>query len=252
MSPRVTPENRIPDIVNAAIFVFARKGYRMTQMDEIAKEANVSKATLYYYFKSKAHLFQYVLETGAPDGDGLLPPPQSVTPLSDSELLALLKGRLKRDSRLKSVHDCLDRPPERIDLTQELGAIIEELWDVTERNRVQIIILERSFLEFPELGEIYHKYARKQVLNQLEKYLALRIKQGVIRPLHSVPATARFIMESLAWFGYKQTMSGRRLFGKPEALPDLVSIFAHGLRALNRTEIRDRMSQISKRVVRRG
>jgi hypothetical protein len=67
-------------------------------------------------------------------------------------------------------------------------------------------------------------------LHQLEKYLTLRIKQGAIRPLHSVPATARFMMESLAWFGYKQLMGPRHLFGRSEALPDLVSIFVQGLR----------------------
>ncbi len=231
MSPRVMPENRIPDIVKAAIRVFSRKGYRMTQMDEIADAAEVSKATLYYYFKSKAHLFQYVLETGAPDGDGLLPPPQTVISLSDKELLALIKRRLKNESRMQSIHDYIEKAPEQVDLAEELAAIVSNLWDINERNRVQIIILERSFLEFPELGEIYHKYGRKQVLNQLEKYLALRIEQCVIRPLHSVPATARFILELLAWFGYKQTMSGRRIFERPEALPDLVSILSRGLKA---------------------
>jgi len=236
MSPRVVPENRIPDIVDAAISVFSRKGYRLAQMDEIALAANVSKATLYYYFKSKAHLFQYVLETGAPDGDGILPPPETVIPLSDEELLALVKRRLKNESRLGSIRDSLEKPPEEVDLLQEITAILSEFWDMNARNRVQIIILERSFLEFPELGQTYHRYGRKNVLNQLEKYLVLRIEQGLIHPLHSVPATARLILESLAWFGYKQTMSGRRIFEKPEALPDIASIFTQGLRRESRNQ----------------
>ncbi|MBI5117187.1 helix-turn-helix transcriptional regulator [Candidatus Poribacteria bacterium] len=231
MSPRVMPENRIPDIVRAAIRVFSHKGYRLTQMDEIAEEAEVSKATLYYYFKSKAHLFQYVLETGMPDGGGLLPPPETVASLSEKTLLALLKKRLKANSRLESVQDCLEAQPGRIDVGKELAAIVEELWDITERNRVQIVILEKSLLEFPELGELYDKYARRRVLNQLEEYATLRIKQGAIRPLHSVAATARFMMEALAWFGYKQLMGKRRLFSKSEALPDLVSILVQGLKA---------------------
>jgi hypothetical protein len=67
MSPRVTPENRIPDIIRAAIAVFGHKGYRLAQMDEIAREADISKATLYYYFKSKLHLFYYILVAGTED-----------------------------------------------------------------------------------------------------------------------------------------------------------------------------------------
>jgi hypothetical protein len=53
-----------------------------------------------------------------------------------------------------------------------------------------------------------------------------RREQGVIRALNSVPVTARFMLESLAWFG-KQG-SGRP-FSKNQALPNLVSILVRGL-----------------------
>ncbi len=66
MSERISPENRAREIVMAAIEVFVRKGYRQAQMDDIAKKANVSKGTLYNYFKNKAHLFYFILENGAP------------------------------------------------------------------------------------------------------------------------------------------------------------------------------------------
>ncbi len=198
-------------------------------MDEIAERAKVSKATLYYYFKNKAHLFQYVLENGSLNGGASLPPPDSSSSLSDRELLQLLKKRLKEDSSLNSIRSCMDAKSKHIDLSKEIAAITEELWDLTATNRVQLIILERSFLEFRKLAEIYDTYARGRILSQLENYLALRVKQGVIRPPNSVPATARFMLESIAWFGYKQSMGRHRPFGKIEALPDLVSVFTHGL-----------------------
>jgi AcrR family transcriptional regulator len=225
--PRVTPDNRIPDIVEAAIRVFGLKGYRLTQMDEIADQAKVSKATLYYYFKNKAHLFQYVLENGRTDGGASLPPPETTSSVSEKDLLQLLKKRLKEDTRLNSIKSCMGAEPKRVDLAKEIAAIAEELWDLTEKNRVQIIILERSFLEFPELAEIYDTYARGRILRQLEEYFALRITQHLIRPLDSVPVAARFMLESLAWFG-KQG-SGRP-FSKHEALPNLVSILVRGLK----------------------
>jgi AcrR family transcriptional regulator len=227
--PRVTPDNRIPDIVQAAIRVLSLKGYRLTQMDEIAEQAKVSKATLYYYFKNKTHLFQYVLEHGGPNADASLPPPETTSSVSEKDLLQLLKKRLKEDTSLNSIKACMGVEPKRIDLANEIAAIAEELWDLTERNRVQIIILERSFLEFPELAEIFDTYARGRILKQLCDYLALRIKRGVIRAPHSVPVTARFVLESVAWFG-KRAMGGPPSFSKIEALPDLISILVQGLK----------------------
>lgn len=228
--PRIMPDNRIPDIVNAAISVFALKGYRLTQMDEIAERAKVSKATLYYYFKNKAHLFQYVLENGCPEGVATLPPPGATSSLTEKGLLQLLKRRLTEDSRLDSIRTCMDADPMRVDLSKEVAAITEALWNLIAKNRVQITILDRSILEFPELAEVFDRYARRRLLKQLEGYLARRIEQGLIRPVRSVPITARFIMESISWFAHKQP-TGRPLYSKTEALPDLVSIFVQGLQA---------------------
>jgi AcrR family transcriptional regulator len=231
MSPRVTPENRIPDIVNAAIRVFGQKGFRLTQMEEIAAEAGISKATLYYYFKSKIHLFYYVLESGIPKNGATLPPPESVSVRSERDLFKLLKKRLKEGSRFKSIEEFLGKKTSDIDLAHEIAEITEEHWNICERNRIQIIILEKSAFEFPELAEIYDEYARQQILSQLEQYLEARTNLGLIRPLNSIPATARFIMESVAWFGFKQSrVKPAKIYSKSEALPDLVSILTRGLK----------------------
>ncbi len=42
---------------------FASKGFDGTTMDEIAEAANVNKATIYYYFKSKENLYEMALKT---------------------------------------------------------------------------------------------------------------------------------------------------------------------------------------------
>ena len=50
-------------IVEAARKLFTKYGYKKVSMDEIAKEAGVTKKTVYAYFKDKDELFQYfVLE----------------------------------------------------------------------------------------------------------------------------------------------------------------------------------------------
>lgn len=44
-------------ILKIAERIFSQKGYSLTTMDEIAKEAQFSKATLYHYFKNKSEMF---------------------------------------------------------------------------------------------------------------------------------------------------------------------------------------------------
>lgn len=51
-------------ISTAADKLFMEKGVEKTSMDEIAKEAEYSKATLYVYFKSKEELFHYTALKG--------------------------------------------------------------------------------------------------------------------------------------------------------------------------------------------
>ncbi len=63
--PRVLQDYKIrakKRIVEAAITVFAKKGYHQTKMSDIAKEVGVSKGTLYQYFKSKEELFEAVVQ----------------------------------------------------------------------------------------------------------------------------------------------------------------------------------------------
>lgn len=48
-------------IIVAARNLFTKYGYKKVSMDEIAREANVSKKTVYAYFKDKEELFKYFI-----------------------------------------------------------------------------------------------------------------------------------------------------------------------------------------------
>lgn len=48
-------------IMQAAARVFANKGYEGARVDEIAKEAGVTKSLLYYHFKSKEEIFEVLV-----------------------------------------------------------------------------------------------------------------------------------------------------------------------------------------------
>jgi len=50
-------QTRINQITGSAGFVFSQNGFEKATMDEIAKRAEISKATIYLYFKTKEDLF---------------------------------------------------------------------------------------------------------------------------------------------------------------------------------------------------
>jgi len=58
-APRAEPESsKRRDIIDGARRVFFEKGFDGASMDEVAKAAGVSKATIYVYFSSKEELFE--------------------------------------------------------------------------------------------------------------------------------------------------------------------------------------------------
>jgi len=54
---KLSKKNTKKTILNAAKSVFARKGFDASSLDEIAKEAGIKKALIFYYFPSKESLF---------------------------------------------------------------------------------------------------------------------------------------------------------------------------------------------------
>ena len=49
---------RPPEILEAALAVFAQKGFAATRLDDIAAKAGITKGTIYLYFDSKQALFE--------------------------------------------------------------------------------------------------------------------------------------------------------------------------------------------------
>ena len=49
-------------VINTARELFTKYGYKKVSMDEIARTSNVTKKTIYSYFKDKDELFRYFIE----------------------------------------------------------------------------------------------------------------------------------------------------------------------------------------------
>ena len=57
-------ENRKEQILKGALLVFKQNGIEKSTMDEIAKQSEFGKASLYYYFSSKEEIFIELLDRG--------------------------------------------------------------------------------------------------------------------------------------------------------------------------------------------
>jgi TetR/AcrR family transcriptional repressor of uid operon len=65
MCPNVTSEYKTEvkeRIIQSAVECFSKYGLDRTRMDDVAQKADLSKGTLYLYFKSKEDLFYVICE----------------------------------------------------------------------------------------------------------------------------------------------------------------------------------------------
>lgn len=56
------PEERPQELLDAALRVFAARGYRNTRLEEVAEAAGVTKGTIYHYFTTKEELLLRAIE----------------------------------------------------------------------------------------------------------------------------------------------------------------------------------------------
>src|SRR3954471_19162402 len=55
------PDERRGEIIDSAVLVFGRNGYKRTTLAQVAERAGVSAGTVCHYFGSKASLFEEVI-----------------------------------------------------------------------------------------------------------------------------------------------------------------------------------------------
>jgi AcrR family transcriptional regulator len=56
------PEERPGELLDAALRVFAERGYRATRLEDVAASVGVSKGTIYHYFAGKEDLLRKALQ----------------------------------------------------------------------------------------------------------------------------------------------------------------------------------------------
>lgn len=196
--PSSRSEERLDRILGAATECFAARGFRRTQMADVAAEAGVSTGNLYQYVESKDALFHACLAaadpaTSGPRGDHPLatPDPADTQQLVDDGLRAMRKpGAL-------AAALATDDPT---DVAAELAGILGEFYDRTAATCRLAALVEAAAADRPDLFESYFVRTRRPALAALTEYLRRRMESGHLRSTTDVATTARLLNETQAWF----------------------------------------------------
>jgi AcrR family transcriptional regulator len=195
-SRRPLPEDRLEDLIRAGAAVFSRRGYRRTQMAEVAREMGVSPGNLYNYVEGKDALFYLVLRRGFGERPGEEPPELPVTGASVEVTSNWVSRRLDFVSDFPELEAAFARTHPS-DPRAEAEAVVGELYDVLIRVRLGVDMIERSIEDVPELARIFAG-VRRELFDRYERYLRQRAAAGAIRVEHP-QAVAHLIVELCSW-----------------------------------------------------
>jgi AcrR family transcriptional regulator len=196
---RTKPADRLLDLIDAAVRVFAEKGYRRAQMADIAREMGVSPGLLYSYVESKDALFYLVVDRAF----GSSTPKETISlPVPAPERGAIVKRvaqRLRKEGAMPALSAALSRPRAE-DPSAEVAAIVGELYAILYRSGPLTTILDRSALDMPELAALFYGQIRGGLVARLARLIEMRIDTGQYRRVPHPATAARLIVETVAWF----------------------------------------------------
>jgi AcrR family transcriptional regulator len=195
---RVRPPHRLRDLIQSATRVFLARGYRQTQIADVARAMGVAPGTIYLYAESKEALFDLVVRASVTLE--LLDRPSAPawkTPAS-GETLRFIKTVLRRGARFPALEKALRGRSTASE--RELEQIVRELFHKTSRHWVGLKLLERCALDWPELAAVWFGGHRRRLLSQLTRYLGRRMAAGRLRPAPDPAVAARLILELVGVF----------------------------------------------------
>ncbi|PWB77574.1 MAG: hypothetical protein C3F08_09835 [Candidatus Methylomirabilota bacterium] len=160
MKERLSAEERRRQIVEAAVELFSRKGFRGTRTREIAEAAGISEAMIFKHFATKRELYSAIIEA------------KSAT----DELLAsaAIAARQHDDAGV-------------------LRAVGLKMIEQTEADPSLMRLLLFSALEGHELSDIFFESRVKTLHQFLSSYIRKRIKDKRFRAIDALVAARGFI-----------------------------------------------------------
>ncbi|MFL6776370.1 MAG: TetR/AcrR family transcriptional regulator [Sphingomicrobium sp.] len=144
-------EDRPREICNAALELFAERGFAATRVEDIAARAGISKGTLYLYFKDKQEIFGAVVRnTVAPN----------IAMIRDSITAVDMPFSLMVYTLLERFIDIAEQLP--------IGAV------------AKIVIGESR--NFPQLARVYHDLVITEAIGAIAELVGTAQAKGEVRP----------------------------------------------------------------------
>src|SRR6266496_1034079 len=197
--PRLTSEERRASIVEAAIRLFAEKGFRGTTTRELAAAVGVSEPVLYEHFRTKRDLYSAIIDATSQKGAGI------IQALED-------KYRDTDDDR---------------GFFAEVAQLLMT-WYTEGQDFIRLLLF--SNLENHELKDLFHERMSMKFLQIVTSYIERRIRRGDMRPVDPALAARAFIgmvaHYALNMFVFK---CGTQTASNNEVARDMIEIFLGGL-----------------------
>jgi AcrR family transcriptional regulator len=233
MTGRLRAHERFPEVIAAAVRVFARDGYRLAHMSDVARAAGLSEAAVYRYVDGKETLFALAIRhallleplPGEDDPAGQFP----LTAPSLAEMIGQARAFVAAEVPFGALAQAL-HTAEPADPAGELELIVRELFTLEEQTAQAVDMVERSARELPELADLLNAGLRRPVLDALTDYLESRAKTGALRATPDSAATALFVLETLTWFArHRQADPAGLSLGSALAQETVVDALLHAL-----------------------
>jgi AcrR family transcriptional regulator len=195
---RLSGEERRRQIVEAAIDLFSRKGFRGTTTREIAEAAGISEAMIFKHFATKQDLYSAIIEAKSETEELLVSAAKAATARDDPGVF--------RSVGLK-------------------------MMEQTERDPSLMRLLLFSALEGHELSDIFFESRVKRLHEFLSSYIRTRIEEGGFRPVDSLVAARGFIGMTVHYLLIHELFGVKRppRSSPEEVVQTFVSVFLEGI-----------------------
>jgi AcrR family transcriptional regulator len=199
MGERLKGDERRRVIIDAALALFARKGFRGTTTKEIAEAAGCSEATIFKYFTSKDELYSAILEVKS------------------------------------AIEETMARAAEAAAKNDDAGvfrAVGLEALIRTEQDPSLMRLLLYSALEGHELSHFFFESKVRHLHEFLSNYIGQRVTDGVFRPVNPLLAARGFVGMIAHYLLIHEIFGVKRPVGilPEEVVETFVTLFMTGIR----------------------
>lgn len=199
MGERLKGDERRRVIIDAALALFARKGFRGTTTKEIAEAAGCSEATIFKYFTSKDELYSAILEVKSAIEETLAKATEAAAKGDDAGVFRAVG----------------------------LEALIR-----TEQDPSLMRLLLYSALEGHELSHFFFESKVRHLHEFLSNYIEQRVTDGVFRPVNPLLAARGFVGMVVHYLLIHEIFGVKRPVGilPEEVVETFVTLFVTGIR----------------------